>query len=53
MTIDELKNSNLKDKRVKKLKKGIIKLIKDATIDDLVEMMEFAKMKTTLEKKDD
>lgn len=46
MTIEELKKSSLKDKRVKKLKKGIIKLVKEASIDDLVDLMEFAKYKS-------
>lgn len=39
MTID------LNNSRVKKLKKGIIKLVKDASIDDLVEIMEFVETK--------
>lgn len=46
MTIKELKTLDINNKRVKKLKKGIIKLIKKATIEDLVEIMEVVKEKT-------
>jgi len=50
MTIEELKKCDVNDKCIKNLKKTIIKLIKKASIKDLVELAEYAKYKSTLEK---
>lgn len=50
MTLEELKKCNVNDKCIKNLKKKIIKIIKEASIKDLVEFFEFAKYKSTLEK---